>query len=94
MAAFGAEYICFAPFSEAETDAAAPKYGEMMNLGPVMTANMTITNAKGEIYGDNKAQESVSEFVSAAIATDLTDCEPKKKAAVLGAHWDDSAKEV
>lgn len=73
MAAFGALYPCFAPFAKPETADAMPEYKKGVVLGELVSANMTVTNASGEIWGDNKKVESISEFASAAIPMETVD---------------------
>ena len=73
MAGFGAMYPCFAPFAADETTTAMPTYSGGVVVGELISANMTVTLASGEIWGDNKKIESISEFASAAIPMETVD---------------------
>ena len=73
MASFGAAYPIFAPHSETQTDSGLPDYDAIVVLGGLITANMTITTATGELYADNVLAEYVSEFASASIALETDD---------------------
>lgn len=87
MAGFGVEYARVAVHETPDTDAAAPTYGELMNMGPAVTANMTPNVAEGDIWGDNIQQAYASKFVSAAIPMEVTDCPKKTKAKIYGATY-------
>lgn len=84
MAAFGAQYLCFAPFNGAETNLAMPTYGSGLELGPLVKADLTITLASGEIYGDDIKQEQVDEFAGGSIAIETTDLSDEGKMTLYG----------
>lgn len=94
MASFGAEYIVFAEFDGAETTTEAVEYGTVTNLGPLMTANLTLAEANAAIHGDNKAQEDVNDITGGDIAAELTDCSKENAAKILGATYDATNKQV
>ena len=54
MAQFGAQYPCFAPFSGDEPAATLPTYGGKVVLGKLVSANLTINLASGELYADDE----------------------------------------
>ena len=83
MAAFGAKYINFAPITE-EPENRLPEYGEKVNVGALVKADVTINLASGEIYGDDALDEKLEEFVSATIATEVTDMTDEVESAVFG----------
>jgi hypothetical protein len=94
MAGFGGEYAGFARFVGEETGASAPVYGEAVSLGPFVSGNLTITNASGELYGDNALQEKVDKFASGAIPMEVTECPKKSIAEIYGATYDEANKSV
>lgn len=87
MAGFGGEHPRFAKFAGAETSAAAPAYDAPVSLGPFVSGNLAVTNASGELYGDNILQEKVDRFASGAIPLEVTDCPKASIAAVYGATY-------
>jgi len=94
MAAFGACYPIFAPFAADETDSAAPTYGEIKVLGELVNANRTVVLASGEVYGDDKIVEQVSEFVSADIPMETVDMLDESAAVVYGATINETTSEL
>ncbi len=94
MAGFGGEYAGFAPFVGEETENSAPSYGPLVSLGPFVSGNLTITNASGELYGDNVLQEKVDKFASGAIPMEVTECPKKSIAEIYGATYDEANKSV
>ena len=85
MAQFGAQYPCFAPFSGDEPAAALPTYGDKVVLGKLVSANLTINLASGELYADDELAEQVSEFASGTLALETDDMTDDVAAAVYGA---------
>ncbi len=94
MAGFGGEYARFAKFATEETSSAAPTYEAPVSLGPLVTGNLTVTNASGELHGDNVLQEKVDKFASAAIAMEVTDCPKASLAEIYGATYDQAEKSI
>ncbi len=94
MAGFGSEFARFLPFKAEETAAAAPTYDTPVSLGPLVTGNLTITNASGEQYGDNKLQEKIDKFASGAIPMEVTDLPKPSAATVLGATYTETNNKV
>lgn len=94
MSAFGLMDMRFGKFKTDETEAAMPTYETPVSLGPSATANMTVTTATAEDYGDNVLQVKISEFVSAAIPAELNDCPKEALALVVGAAYDAEKKEI
>ena len=91
MAAFGAKYIKFAPIS-AEPDAALPQYGEGIQIGALVRADLTVNLASGEIYGDDVLDERVEEFVSGTLAVEVTDLEDEKEKVIFGSTLDEKGE--
>lgn len=75
MAAFGAQYPVFAPFAADETDTAMPTYDatKKVTIGELVSANLTLTMANGDIWGDDKQIEEVNEFASGALPMETVD---------------------
>lgn len=92
MAAIGARYPLFAPFSGEEPEAALPKYGEKVVLGKLVKADVTITNAKGELYADDVLAESVEEFASGTVAMETDDMTLEVGKVIYGATLDEEEK--
>lgn len=85
MAKFGARYLQWAPFAAVEADvddAAFPKYGKPMNLGPLVAVTDTINVVEAENHGDDELQEYASEFQKLTVDVEITEL-PQEVAAVL-----------
>lgn len=74
MAAFGAKYPCFCP-----EDAAAG-----VVIGKLVSANLTIQMASGELAADDAIDEQISEFVSGTVAMETNDMEDDVATVVYG----------
>lgn len=74
MAAFGANYPCFKP--EGETAGVV--------LGKLVSANLTVNLATGELFADDALAEHISEFSSGSLAMQTDDLEDDKAAKVYG----------
>lgn len=85
MASFGAKYPCFAAFKGDEPAAALPKYDGKVVVGRLVSANLTVNLASGELYADDVLTEQLSEFASGTIAMETDDMEDATAAVVYGA---------
>lgn len=74
MAEFGANYPCF----KGEADAAG------VVLGKLVTANLTVNLASGELYADDSLAEQLSEFSSGSIAMETDDLTDENAAKIYG----------
>ena len=74
MAEFGANYPCFCADSE--------QAGVV--LGKLVSANLTVNLASGEIYADDSLAEQLSEFASGSIAMETDDLEDEKASKIYG----------
>ena len=74
MAGFGAKYPCFAPIAT-EPEGSLPTYGAGAYIGKLNLANLTVTLASGEAWGDDELAEQVSEFASGSLAMETLDME-------------------
>ena len=73
MASFGAKNPYFAPI-ESEPEGALPVYkGELVKIGRLVKADLTLTMASGKLYADDELAESAEEFVSGSIAMETDD---------------------
>lgn len=74
MAGFGAKYIKFNPIKEYPKNA-LPVYEEnaAVQLGALVKADLSITNASGKICGDDELAESIDEFSYATLAVETVD---------------------
>lgn len=75
MATYGANYPCFKPNGETAG----------VVLGKLVSANMTIQLATGELYADDELAEKVSEFASGSIAMETDDLSDTNASKVYGA---------
>lgn len=75
MAGFGAKFICFKPHNAATG----------INFGKLVGANLTVTNASGELYADDGLAEEVTEFASGNLAVDTDDMMDEHASVVYGA---------
>ena len=85
MAQFGANYPNFAPFQGDEPEAALPSYGDKVTLGKLVSANLTVNLASGELYADDSLAEQVSEFASGTLSMETDDMTDDVAAVVYGA---------
>lgn len=74
MAEFGANYPCFKP----ETEEAG------VVLGKLVSANLTVNLASGELYADDSLAEQLSEFSSGSIAMETDDMTDENAAKIYG----------
>lgn len=75
MAEFGAKLPCFQPEGRATG----------VVLGKLVTANLAVTLASGEIYADDAVAESLSEFAEGALAMETDDMTDAVADTVYGA---------
>lgn len=74
MAEFGANYPCF----KGETKTAG------VVLGKLVSANLTVNLASGELYADDSLAEQLSEFASGTIAMETDDMVDETASEVYG----------
>lgn len=74
MAEFGANYPCFKGDDEASG----------IVLGKLVSANMTVNLASGEIYADDGLAEQLSEFASGTIAMETDDMTDENASKIYG----------
>ena len=86
MAAFGAQYLRFAPI-KTEPDSGLPTYEAVVGLGELVKAELTISLASGEIYGDDRLVEKIEEFSSGSISVEVTDLTDEIEAKVFGSTY-------
>lgn len=89
MAKYGASYLYFAPFAEADPDTNAaklPKYGTKVHLGSLITVADTPNVQSAEISGDNAVEDRVDEVADYDVSTSVTELENAVAAAVFGSN--------
>ncbi len=84
MASFGAKMPLFAPFAT-EPEAALPTYGETVNIGKLVKADLTVTLASGELWADDALAESLELFASGSIAMETDDIADEVASVLYGA---------
>ena len=84
MAKIGLAYLGFAPI-ETEPTNELPTYGSGIKVGHAIKADLTVTNATGQLYADNMLVEDVSEFSSGTIAAETDNIPLATQALMYGA---------
>ena len=79
MAEFGAKHPCFKP----NTATAG------VVIGKLVSANLTVNLATGELYADDELAEQLSEFVSGSIAMETDDMTDDNASVIYDAKVDD-----
>lgn len=95
MAQFGAKRPRFAPV--ASTPAGAlPTYDadKAVTIGKLVKADLSVTNASGELYADDALAEKVDMFASGVLALETDDKTDEVHAAIHGATKDTESGEV
>ena len=88
MAGYGAKYPCFAPIAT-EPEGSLPTYGAGAYIGKLNLANLTVTLASGEAWGDDELAEQISEFASGSLAMETLDMEDNTASMIYGAQVQD-----
>lgn len=95
MAQFGAKRPRWAPVAS-QPEAALPTYTEtdIVTLGKLVKADLSVTNASGELYADDSLAERVDMFASGSLALETDDMTDEKAAAIYGASIDAETEET
>lgn len=95
MAQFGAKRPIFAPV-ETTPDGALPtyEYEKVVTIGKLVKADLTVTNASGELYADDALAEKVDMFASGSLALETDDKTDAVHAQLHGATQDETSSEV
>lgn len=90
MAQFGAKRPRWAPV-KTEPESALPEYDyeKAVTLGKLVRADLTVTNASGELYADDALAEKVDMFASGSLALDTDDMIAEVYVPVFGATKDE-----
>lgn len=90
MAQFGAKRPRWAPVKN-EPENALPEYlyEKVVTLGKLVRADLTVTNASGELYADDALAEKVDMFASGSLALDTDDMIAEVYVPVFGATKDE-----
>lgn len=95
MAQFGAKRPRFAP-TKTTPDGALPTYDyeKVVTIGKLVAANLTVTNASGELYGDDALAERVDMFASGSLELQTDDKTADVHAALHGAALSEPGGEL
>ena len=95
MAQFGAKRPRFAPVAT-QPEAALPTYNyeSAVTIGKLVAANLTVTNASGELYADDALAERIDMFASGSLELQTDDKTAEVHAAIHGATLDEESDEV
>lgn len=95
MAQFGAKRPKFAPVATTP-DNALPTYNfeSAVTVGKLVKADLSVTNASGELYADDALAEKVDMFASGTLALETDDKTDEVHAALHGATKDAETSEV
>lgn len=97
MATYGAKYLQAGVFAETAADVSAeafPKYGKVMNLGPLVQVTDSITYSEAKNYGDDELQEYANEFQELTVDAEMTEMPLASAAAIYGAALDESTQDL
>ena len=95
MAQFGAKRPRFAPV-KTTPEGALPTYDfeKAVTIGKLVKADLTVTNASGELYGDDALAEKGDMFASGSLALETDDKTNEVHAALHGATVSEETSEV
>jgi len=95
MAQFGAKRPKFAPVATTPENA-LPTYNfeSAVTVGKLVKADLSVTNASGELYADDALAEKVDMFASGTLALETDDKTDEVHAALHGATKDTTSSEV
>lgn len=95
MAQFGAKRPRFAPVATTPENA-LPTYNfeSVVTIGKLVAANLTVTNASGELYGDDALAEKIDMFASGSLELQTDDKTAEVHAALHGATLDELEEEL
>lgn len=93
MTEFGAEKSWYFPITE-EPEGASPKYGEKLDMGHFVKAELTINIASASIPGDNMTQVEVEEFTGGQLNAETTKSDLEINAQIFGHKFSETGTEV
>ena len=95
MAQYGAKRPRWAPVAT-QPDASLPTYtySDVVTIGKLVKADLTVTNASGELYADDALAERVDMFASGSLALETDDLTDANAAAIYGASLDADSSEL
>ena len=95
MAQFGAKRPRFAPVATPPAGALPTyTYEKAVTIGKLVQANLTVTNASGELYADDGLAEKLDMFASGSLELQTDDKTAEVHAALHGATLDEESDEV
>lgn len=95
MAAFGAKYLKYARIAKEESGK-LPTYeqGKAQVLGALVKADLTVNNANGELYADDKLTERMEEFANGSLAVEIDELEDETAVLIFGATLTEDGEKV
>lgn len=84
MSQFGAKYIKFAKIKDQPKNALPVYEDGAVQLGRLVSANLTVNTASGQLYADDELAESVSEFSSGTLVAETDDMTDEVASEVYG----------
>lgn len=93
MAQFGAKRPRFAPVATTP-DNALPTYNfeSVVTIGKLVAANLTVTNASGELYGDDALAEKIDMFASGSLELQTETRRRRFTRPCMGPRWTSSRR--
>lgn len=90
MALMGLKYMAWAPIKE-ETASAVPTYDKTKKIvvGKMVSLNVKVNNAEGELYADDALAEYAGEFSSADLTAEVDNISLENQATMLGAQYEE-----
>jgi hypothetical protein len=89
MASMGLKYMAWAPIAE-ESASAVPTYGAGLVVGKMVSTNLSISNAEGELHADDMLAEYISEFSSAELTAEVDNISLENQAKFYGASYENN----
>ena len=86
MASMGLKYLAWAPQATEPADA-VPTYSAGKVIGRMVSANLAIQSAEGELYADDMLSEYISEFSSAEFTAEVDNIPLEDQATLYGATY-------
>lgn len=93
MVEIGAEKSWYFPI-ESEPEGKKPVYGQKIDMGTFVKANLSVTIASASIPGDNMVQVEVEEFVSGQLDAETTMSSLEVNAKIYGHTYSDTEGEI
>ena len=93
MTEFGAEKSWYFPIIK-EPEGASPEYGDKLDMGHFVKAELTVNIASASISGDNITQVEVEEFTGGQLNAETTKSDLEINAKIFGHKFSEAGVEV